>query len=540
MKKTLILLSFIIALLFLGYGCDDNKKEKKVDTPIEVRADDKGIAFEVFQRIPKEELYEKFQTKDYTCPDDCHRHFGDSEGNNSDASLYMDGGGNHLFTVDCFPLKNGGWLTLLVNEGCFEGCDHVVKTYIYKEGVLNIANGMLPLPTMEEMVAYPFLLYGIRDDEINNFKSDWNDRLLYYVQGGDTLKVMVETLNYDDRFMNVLSARKYVWNGESFVPILNNEAKDYPLIEFDGLDGLHLNDSMPEELPGLSRRYEGEALAFNRDGEPYIKLYPDGAGKIQTIEVFAKDLTYHGDKIGDTLNRLYKDRNRAYYKDGEFVVTEVRDYTENRIDFVGPKDAIDGSFVEGEIANPKFKSDATVQYIRIYKPHHWENDTCDMQALNAAMDEAGLGGNYPECLKAYYDINSLYYFRELYNQRCEGYCDVFEYYLHCYPLKSGGFKVYVTTDWEPGDDEEDVDAGYSPVEAFIYKDGKVTEAEVEPGMNDFETNVGGFRFAKVTSVSFNENTMEMAFKDESNKEYRLEFTWDGTTMRKTFEGLIDF
>jgi hypothetical protein len=334
----------------------------------------------------------------------------------------------------------------------------------------------------------------------------------------------------------------YVWDGERFVPTLNNEARTYPLVDRDGLGGLHLNDSMPEELPGLSKRYEGEVLAFDRDGEPFLKLHPDGAGKIQAIDVFAKDLTYYRGKIGDTLNRLlYKGalENKAYYKEGEFVVTEESESSENRIDYVGPKDAIDGSFVDGEIANPKFRPDATVQYIRIYKPHHWESDTCDMQALKAAMDEASLFDGYPDCGKAYYDINSLYYFRELYNRSCDGYCDVFQYYLHCYPLKAGGFKVYVTTDWQPGDEDDDVDAGYSPIETYVFKDGKVTETEVEPGMNDFETNVGGSRFAKVTSVGFDVNTMEIIFKDESDVKHLVEYTWDCTSMRKTNEGLYE-
>ena len=102
MKKTIIVMTALSALLLLGYGCK-GKKEKKVDTPVEApRVDDKGIAFEVFERIPKEELYEAFQTKTYTCPEDCRRHFGDSEGNDKDAGLYLENGGNHQFTLDCF------------------------------------------------------------------------------------------------------------------------------------------------------------------------------------------------------------------------------------------------------------------------------------------------------------------------------------------------------------------------------------------------------------------------------------------------------
>ena len=535
MKKTIIVLTALSALLLLGYGCK-GKKEKKVETPVEApRVDDKGIAFEVFERIPKEELYEAFQTKTYACPEDCRRHFGDSEGNDKDAGLYLENGGNHQFTLDCFPLTNGGWLALLVNEGCFDGCDQTVKTYIYKDDVLNVATGMLPTPAMEEMVAFPFLLYGIGDDQINDFKSEWNDRLLYQVQG-DTLMVNVETLNYDEQFMSVLSDRMYAWNGEGFVPILNNEEKTYMLIDPNGLGGLHLSDTIPDELPGLNRRYEGEVVAFNRDGAPFIKLHPDGAGKIQAIDVYAKDLTYFRGKIGDTLDRLlYKGaaENKAYYKDGDFVVSETFSYTDNGIDYVGPKDAIDGNFVEGEIANPKFRPDATVQYIRIYKPHHWENDTCDMRALREALDNAMLDQGDPT-----YGINDFGYYRELYNEKCEGWCDAFDYYLHCYPLKSGGFKVYETNNWQPGWEGEP--GGFTPFSCYIYKNGVLTEADPERELNDFALDDDNSYFASVIDVYFNDRTLTVVTGFNQGGGYNgVEFTWNGTTMRKTYEGPLD-
>jgi len=532
------ILSFVAALLLIGYGCN-GKKEKKADTPTEVSSfDDKGIAFEVFQLIPKDDLDEAFREKTYTCPENCYRHFGDSEGNDANAELYLENGGNRLFTVDCFPLKGGGWLTMLVNEGCFDGCEQNVKTYTYKDGVLNFAKGVLPIPAMEEMVAYPFLLYGISDEQISEFKSEWNDRMLYNVKG-DTLMVEAETLNYDEQFMLVLSTRKYVWDGERFVAIPNNEARTYHLIDRNGLGGLHLNDSMPEELPGLSKRYEGEVLAFNRDGEPFVKLHPDGAGKIQAIDVFAKDLTYYRGKIGDTLNRLlYKGalENKAYYKEGEFVVTEESEYSDNRIDYVGPKDAIDGSFVDGEIANPKFRPDATVQYIRIYKPHHWENDTCDMRALRESLSDGSLIAGYAD-----YGINSFHYLVERYNDSCQGYCDVYETFIHCYPLKSGGFKVYETHNWQPGwEIENNPEEGFTLISAYIYKNGDLTEVEPEPELNDFPLNSDNYHFSTVSGVFFYDRTMTIVTESLGDGRYQgVEFTWDGATMKKTFEGAFD-
>jgi hypothetical protein len=67
----------------------------------------------------------------------------------------------------------------------------------------------------------------------------------------------------------------------------------------------------------------------------------------------------------------------------------------------------------------------------------------------------------------------------------------------------------------------------------------VTEAEVEPGMNDYETNVGGFRFVKVIDIIFRDDAIEIVHKDESNGKRRVEYTWDGTSMRKTNEELYE-
>lgn len=540
MKNTFFVLSFVAALLLIGNGCNGKKKNLTVDTSTEEtqQVDDKGIAFEVFQRIPKDDLDVVFREKTYTCPEECYRHFGDSEGNDANAELYLENGGNRMFTVDCFPLKGGGWLAMLVNEGCFDGCEQNVKTYVYKDGVLNFAKGMLPMPVMEEMVAYPFLLYGISDEQISDFKSEWNDRLLYAVMGDDTLCVNVETLNYEEQFMSVLSTRMYVWDGEEFVPIHNNEAHSYHLIDRDGLGGLHLDDTIPQELPGLNKRMEGELVVFSRDGEPFFKLHPDGEGKIQAIDVYAKDLVYYRGKVGDTLNRLlYKGaaENNAYFKDGNFVVSESLNDVGHGIDYVGPKDAIDGAFVEGPIENPKFKSDATVQFVRIYKLNEWENDTCDMRALREALEDAMLDQGNP-----IYGINHFEYYREMYNDSCQGWCDSYNYYLHCYPLKSGGFKVYETANWQPGWEEEDSESGFSKISAYVYKNGQLTEVEPEPELNDFPLKEDSYHFSTVSNIYFYDRTMTVSTGfAESGKMQGVEFTWDGTTMRKTYEGTFE-
>ena len=71
---------------------------------------DKGIAFEIFQKIPKLDLQECFRGKQYTCPDDCTRHFeSDYESDADDIFSYA-------FEVNCLPANDGGWVAVLVNE----------------------------------------------------------------------------------------------------------------------------------------------------------------------------------------------------------------------------------------------------------------------------------------------------------------------------------------------------------------------------------------------------------------------------------------
>ena len=528
----------LLALLFLGFGCN-GKKEKKSDKPVEAPVvDDKGIAFEVFERIPKEDLDERFRMLTYTCPDACRRHFGVSEGNDNSADLYYENGGNRAFSVDCFPMNGGGWLAMLVNEGCFDGCNQTVKTYVYKAGVLNFASDVLPRPTMEELVADPFLVYGISEEEITDFKSEWDERYLYYNRSDDTLSVSIETLNFDDLWMTALREKQYVWDGERFVPIDEEKNTAYTIVERGALGKLRLGDPMPTSVADFSQQELEEGVVFTRNGEAYFKLIPDGQGLIEAIDVFTPNYTYYRGKVGDTLNRLlYKGaaENRAFFKDGRFVVTEESEYDDNWIDYVGPFDALDGQYVEGEIADPNFRPGATVQYLHLYKHRNWESDTCDMRALREALEDAMLDQGNPT-----YGINHFEYYREMYNDSCQGWCDSYNYYLHCYPLKSGGFKVYETANWQTGWEEEDSDSGFSKISAYIYKNGQLTEVEPEPELNDFPLKNDNYHFSTVSGVFFYDRTMTIVTESLEDGRYQgVEFTWDGATMKKTFEGVFD-
>ena len=534
MKKTLIAFSFVFALLLVGYGCKGKGSHGGAAFPENEQIDDKGIAFEVFQRIPKEDLDVQFQKKTYTCPEDCRRHFGDSEGNDSDAEFYLEGG-NFSFSVDCFPFNDGGWLAMLINEGCFDGCKQTVRTYRYKDGVLNYAVDVLPRPTMEEMIVDPFLVYGIEEWEMNDLRAEWNNRYLYNLIGDDTLTVSIECLGFDDMFNVALHDKQYVWDGGDFVEIVPAEDPVFNIIDFDGLGHLKLGGDPPLSVVGYDRIDDASYIVYSRNGQQVFKTEIDDYGMVEAIDVYTKTYSHNGNKVGDTLfKKASEEGYKTYYKDGTFVVTDDRHSGNCRLDYVGPTDAMSGSFVEGPIAEPKFKRDATVQFVRIYKFRDWQNDTCDMRALRESLGDALLIDGFPE-----YQKNDFRYFREMYNDSCQGWCDALHYYLHCYPLKGGGFKVYETTDFQPGWEDE-TPAGFTLFSSYIYKDGVLIDVKPESELNAFPLGSDNYHFASVKGVYFYDRTMTIATELlEDGRVKGVEFTWDGTAMKKTFEGILE-
>lgn len=534
MKNALkvMLLPFLAVMVMMSCDGFDKGKSQANTTPVS----DKGVAFEVFQRIPKEDLDEKFQTKNYICPDDCTRHFGDSEGYDMDAELY-EYNGNSSFSVDCFPLKDGGWLALLINETCFDGCEQIAKTYVYKDGVLHFVSDKLPCPTMDEMIVDPFIICGVDPDEIMDFRSEWDSRYLYYLEGSDTLSVAMGTLNYDDMIDMAIRNKRYAWDGESFVEIpADPDAYAFNIVDYEGLGGIKLGDTLPESIEGFTKLASDDGILYSRNGKRIFKTELDSDGIIEAINVYEKKYQHQGVKIGDRLNELsQKPGHVAYFKDGTFVVTDENGYDDYRIDYVGPADAIHGNFAEGMIAMPEFKPDATVQFIRLYRHHDWENDTCDMRALREAIGDPSLDHGDPT-----YGVNDFQYYREYYNDSCQGWCDALSYYLHCYPLKNGGFKVYETGNWQSGWPGNEAESGFSKFSAYIYKNGQLTEVEPEPELNNFPLSEDGFHFSSVMAVYFYDRTMTVATGFSGNGKIQgAEFTWDGTTMKKTFEGTFD-
>ena len=101
--------------------------------------------------------------------------------------------------------------------------------------------------------------------------------------------------------------------------------------------------------------------------------------------------------------------------------------------------------------------------------------------------------------------------------------------------------MYDTGLWQSGwDNENDPYSGFSRIMAYIYKDGVLPEAEVEPELNDFELKEDMFHFANVTEIEFDDFAIRIHFKDANDVLRYCEFGWDGTTMTKTINGYTEF
>ena len=287
MKKVSIVLALLSFLLFMDCGCDRLKKGGDT-SPDASQVDDKGIAFEVFQCIPKEDLEETFRERTYVCPDDCHRHFGDVVDEVTEDEMFVMESA-FSFDVNCFPMKDGGWLALLVNQGCFDRCSQTVKTYHYKDGLLNYVTDVLPRPTMDEMVADPFLVCGIAPEELEAPKSDWENRYLYGVKGDDTLTVFVETFFFNEMLEKALHEKQYVWDGESFVEVAPAQGHSFDVVDYDRLGSIKLGEPLPEPMRGFSKFETIDGLLFSRDGQDVFKVHLDDDGMVEAISVYAKE-----------------------------------------------------------------------------------------------------------------------------------------------------------------------------------------------------------------------------------------------------------
>ena len=200
MKQILLALPLLLMVLT---ACNNTPKKEQGKSQLDEKpASDKGIAFEVFQKIPKEDYDFHFHDKTYIFPEDCTRHFED------EIEFLDDYHGFEKIEVDCFPMNDGNWLVVLGSWGCVDYCGYGQgKAYIYKEGVLKEAPEMLPTPLYEgEKLAKDFYQRHCE---------------------GEKLIVAIAGLESDD-YGEALVAQEtvYSWVGNQFVEIATEQFKN--------------------------------------------------------------------------------------------------------------------------------------------------------------------------------------------------------------------------------------------------------------------------------------------------------------------------
>ena len=242
--------------------------------------DVQGIAFKVFQQIPQDDYDKHFRDQEIICPDSCTTHFELS----FEYSAFNEPGFETL-EVDCLPMDGGGWLAVLSQYGCFDYCSYGQgKAYIYKDGVLNEAPDMLPLPLYEgEELAQDF--YRRHCDK---------DKLYVAVAGFET----------DERGEEITSQETtYKWDGKRFVEVsteqYKNETTDtvgdtHPAVDAEGVaDG---DDNEEEEVAPVIRQdpiCDMEAL--------YMAL----CDKDEMYRDYESQVTYAGNSLhGWTFSRM--------------------------------------------------------------------------------------------------------------------------------------------------------------------------------------------------------------------------------------------
>ena len=197
--RRLWVVTVFVSLAFMLLSCGGKANKSQL---FEKPVSDKGIAFELFQKIPKEDYDFHFHDKTYTCPEACTRHFED------EIEFSDDYHGFEKIEVDCFPMNDGNWLAVLGSWSCVDYCGYGHgKAYIYKEGVLKEVTEVLPTPLYKgEKLAEDF--YQRHCD-------------------GEKLIVAIAGLESDE-WGEALIAQEtvYEWTGNQFVEIATEQFKN--------------------------------------------------------------------------------------------------------------------------------------------------------------------------------------------------------------------------------------------------------------------------------------------------------------------------
>lgn len=169
------------------------------------------VAFEVFQKIPKEDIDEDFRYTEYTCPENSTLTFEVGEYENS-------------LEIRCFPYHEGGWLVVYTKEYCFDGCAQYLQLYNYLDDELTpIEDNVLPHANESDYIS--LLREALTAEEID--PAEWENYDIDYLSQGtiieyyhfyaeNKLELTIDYLNEDYMRIAKLPEKYYVWNGKGF------------------------------------------------------------------------------------------------------------------------------------------------------------------------------------------------------------------------------------------------------------------------------------------------------------------------------------
>ncbi len=512
MKKQITIISIAALTLFACGGANQNSGNNSAQTT----AIDTISAFELYKKF-NPELADKH--KDADTSGNLYYSFYDPESYNEYGGPFI-----NLYYLN---LNDGG--NLIVYQHTENGMldddgSSQIHLFRYINGELSEADDLLPTPSLNDFAQLEGLTFYNPEQRLIDF-FDKKDFSYCYELDPKTMIVAVRIYVFNDPL-----TLYYKWDGSKFVLDSKRDPESpQNIISYIGVGQIFLGDNPPDNIAGYQKTTFGNVVYYNRNGKKALKLSLDKDGKIDTITVLSPMITFRIDCDGPTNDHFgigfqdvgYCSADNFVFKDGVWVRSfkgKTSNYcglmyssepfadTLGVIDFYTTKDAITNIEPEdGKTVNwrdhPEYNPNATVTLIKIY---HRQPDT-GREIFNLIIQEhEKMGENnnllhYGDMADEYYDNNKTDDGINIYNNGSQ---QVYVHIYKCFPLNDGGFKIYEYVAWEHGyryDGECDTFDETRNLYCFIYKDGKLTPAALEPEIDTDlysspfnETGLSGF------------------------------------------------
>ena len=497
-------------------------------TAMTIGEDAKGLAKEIYKQIDKENL-----------PDYC-RAF-DSEGQIQmavdgesipltqtdavDKPGYMwrsvmgsDGSGYEDFVggleIKCFPLETGGYKAYVL---AVKGSVEMVlvdrsSAYVWRDGKLVAAENDLPRPSGYDFVD------AVSDLEGDELRMATNKPAyqIEFTDGGVEVSLPIgQTLE-----------KTYTWNGKGFD--LEKETMD--VVSINGVGTLKLGREMPETMDGYEERWEGKRI-FLKEGKDMFSL--EGDGYIDCVNVLSPRYVMsvpEGEGVGNIevgVGMKMEDVKKAHFEDLGYKV-ESFDKRDGEDD--GQRLVITDEASMREMTFHAPDADGIVKAIYIYELEgdfgeesgdamEIEPNELKRQFVEYAQDPMLTDG------RVEYWENGFSYTKEMYSDKCDGYCDYVITKVYFYNLRNGGLKAYEVEFTNTNLDDGATEQGYSEFSAYTYKDGKFEQVDVEKDLTDM---------GKVTDVEFRTDGIKVTHNPVIDGQVvegvEENYDWNGTEM----------